>query len=345
MRGTTFAATIFVSLALVPTAQTQQLFDDWPHWAYGYPGQPQPDEMRVVPPCPENAVPRSCGPTGTPLEDDGIKHTLPGTSASFTRVEANNPWGPADWYPGDHPPMPEIVATGRRESGIRPCALCHLPNGQGKMENGHVTELPVAYFLQQLEAFATGQRHSADPRKANTNEMARIAGALSDTEKLLAAEYFSAIPFRSMLRVVETDTVPQVRFTLNRLALPVEDADWVPLGNRIVEVPENPEHTEVMRDPRGSFIAYVPIGSIAKGKELVKGNGDPAVACGTCHGPTMQGIGDIPPIAGRTASYIMRQLWDVKQGTRNSPLMDPVVANLSADDMLNIVAYLATLQP
>jgi len=328
---------------LLQPAFAQELSADWPHWAYGYLGQPTADEMAVVPPCAENAIPRSCGPTGPPLVDDGIKLTLPGTSASFTRVEANDSWAPADWYPGDHPPMPEIVATGRRDAGIRPCALCHLPNGQGKMENGHVTELPVAYFLQQLEAFATGERHSADLRKANTNEMARIASALTDVEKREAAEYFSSIKFRSMLRVVETDTAPQVHFTLNRLALPVAEAAWMPLGQRIIEVPENPEQTEVMRNPRGSFIAYVPIGSVAKGEKLVTGNGDPAVACRTCHGPSLHGIGDIPPIAGRTASYTMRQLWDMKQGTRNSPLMSPVVANLSAEDMLNIVAFLATV--
>jgi hypothetical protein len=101
-------------IALFQPAFAQQLPADWPHWAYGYLGQPTADEMAVVPPCPENAVPRSCGPTGTPLEDDGIKLSLPGTSASFTRVEANYSWGPADWYPGDHPPMPEIVATGMR---------------------------------------------------------------------------------------------------------------------------------------------------------------------------------------------------------------------------------------
>jgi len=331
--------------ALLQPAFAQELSSDWPHWAYGYLGQPTADEMAVVPPCPEDAIPRSCGPTGTPLEDDGIKLTLPGTSASFTRVEANNPWGPADWYPGDHPPMPEIVATGRRDDGIRPCALCHLPNGQGKMENGHVTGLPVNYFLQQLEAFAAGERYSADPRKANTNEMARIAGALTDAEKRQAAEYFGSIKFRSMVRVVESERAPQVRFTLNRLGLPIEDAPFVPLGQRILELPENPEHTEVMRSPRGSFIAYVPVGSVAKGEQLVAAYGNPAVACRTCHGPELTGIGDIPAIGGRTASYIVRQLWDVKQGTRNSPLMDPVVADLSAEDMLNIAAYLATQTP
>jgi cytochrome c553 len=60
----------------------------------------------------------------------------------------------------------------------------------------------------------------------------------------------------------------------------------------------------------------------------------------------MQGLGDIPGIAGRTASYSMRQLWDLKQGTRRSSgIMEPVVQNLTSEDMLNIVAYLATLPP
>jgi cytochrome c553 len=332
-------------IALFQPAFAQQLPADWPHWAYGYLGQPTADEMAVVPPCPENAVPRSCGPTGTPLEDDGIKLSLPGTSASFTRVEANYSWGPADWYPGDHPPMPEIVATGRRDAGIRPCALCHFPNGQGKIENGHVTGLPVGYFLAQLEAFAAGDRYSADPRKANTNEMARIARALTDAEKRQAAEYFGSIRFRSMVRVVEADEAPQVRFSLNRLVMPIHDAADVTLGQRIVEVPEHPELTEVQRNPRGTFVAYVPIGSVAKGEKLVAGNGNPAIACRTCHGPVFRGIADIPPIGGRTTSYLMRQLWDMKQGTRKNPLMDPVLENLSAEDLLNIVAYLATQTP
>jgi cytochrome c553 len=46
--------------------------------------------------------------------------------------------------------------------------------------------------------------------------------------------------------------------------------------------------------------------------------------------------------------YVFRQLNDIKAGTRagtNAELMQPVVANLSQDDMLAIVAYLATLSP
>ena len=117
------------------------------------------------------------------------------------------------------------------------------------------------------------------------------------------------------------------------------------LGQRIIEVPESPEQTEELRNPRGTFIAYVPVGSVAKGEKLVTTGGDKTVPCSTCHGPLLHGYEDVPSIAGRTASYTMRQLWDIKQGTRKSPLMTGVVTNLSADDMLNIVAYLATQTP
>jgi cytochrome c553 len=175
--------------------------------------------------------------------------------------------------------------------------------------------------------------------------MTRIASLMTKEEKRQAAEYYEAIPFRSMVRVVETEMVPQVETLSTQLVIPIEDAPWVPLGNQIVEVPENPNATEALRDPHTTFISYVPIGSVAKGKILVETGGGKTIQCNICHGPGLQGLADVPGIAGRTASYNMRQMWDVKRGTRLSPLMTPVVANLSSEDMLNILAYVATLSP
>ena len=60
------------------------------------------------------------------------------------------------------------------------------------------------------------------------------------------------------------------------------------------------------------------------------------------------GLGEVPGIAGRSPSYMMRQLWDMKIGTRNgvqAALMQPVIANLTVDEMTAIVAYLASLVP
>ena len=57
------------------------------------------------------------------------------------------------------------------------------------------------------------------------------------------------------------------------------------------------------------------------------------------------GVADIPPIAGRSPSYMVRQMWDMQQGTRNSEaaqLMKLVVANLTQEDLVAIAAYVAS---
>jgi len=333
------------AVAGVTRAQTMpQHGPDWPDWAYGYLA-PLAAGDTLAPPCPVTASPTDCRIISAPAPDDGIKRTLPGASASYTRSEAGNGFGPVDWFPDSHPPMPEVVAHGKESAGVRACALCHYPNGQGKMENAHVAGLPAGYILKQLEAFEKGERHNADPRKVNTNEMARMPRQLTDEEKQQIALYFSSLPFRPWVRVVEAEKVPQVR-SAGGLMIPIEGAPPMPLGQRIIEVPEDPQRMEIMRDPRVGFVSYVPVGSVPKGEALVTTGGGKTIQCMLCHGPDLKGIGDIPPIAGRTASYEMRQLWDIKQGTRKSPgAMEPVVANLSAEDMLNIVAYLASLPP
>jgi cytochrome c553 len=118
------------------------------------------------------------------------------------------------------------------------------------------------------------------------------------------------------------------------------------IDGRIIEVPENTERTEVMRDPRSGFIAYVPIGSVKKGAVLATtGGSGRTVACGTCHGADLQGLGPVPGLAGRSPSYLARQLYDMKSGARHgvwSELMTGVVAKMSDEDIVNTVAYVAS---
>jgi cytochrome c553 len=60
------------------------------------------------------------------------------------------------------------------------------------------------------------------------------------------------------------------------------------------------------------------------------------------------GVADVPPIAGRSPSYIVRQLWDMQQGTRNgasAQLMKLVITNLTEDDMVAIAAYVSSRLP
>src|SRR5688500_936576 len=98
-----------------------------------------------------------------------------GSDRAFTVAEITATYNPADWFPGDHPPRPAIVAHGKEATGFRACAICHLPNGQGLMQNAAVAGLPGDYFLRQIAEFANGRRRSADVNKANAFEMAAMA--------------------------------------------------------------------------------------------------------------------------------------------------------------------------
>ena len=148
------------------------------------------------------------------------------------------------------------------------------------------------------------------------------------------------------IKVVETTTVPKTRIA-GGLFIALEGNEQEPLGQRIIEVPENTERSD-LRDPRSGFIAYVPVGSIKKGEVLASTGAGKMTQCAICHGSDLKGSGPIPGIAGRSPSYLARQMYDTKQGARNGPwadLMKPVVAKLSEEDMLNIVAYVSSLAP
>ena len=309
-----------------------------PPWAYGYTSA---GTEPAAPPCPHDAKPLDCARMQTRRPDD-VVHTLPGSEGKFTEYQIHYDYGPADWYPGDHPPMPDIVAHGRPSDKVRACALCHYPNGVGKPENGPAGGLPAAYIIEQLNAFRNGTRRSADPRKANTNEMIQIARHLTAEDMKVVAEYFSANKWRPWVKVVEADSAPRARAGVNGLFIPLPGNETEPLGKRILEVPESPEFTERFRSPRSGFVAYVPVGSVAAGEALVTKGGGKTVQCAICHGADLQGMANVPGIADRPVSYLFRQLYDMKAGTRQSALMKPVVANLSDDDMMAIVAYLAS---
>jgi cytochrome c553 len=225
-----------------------------------------------------------------------------------------------------------------------------MPEGRGRSENGGVAGLPAAYFAEQLHDMAAGLRQSAEPGKANAKQMAAFAKAMTEEEIQAAAKYYAAIPWVQWIKVVETSTVPKTE-SIGGMWVPLEGAaaGQEPLGDRIIEVPANPEHTELMRDPHSGFIAYVPVGAVAEGKAIVTtGGGGKTMACAGCHGATLNGAGDVPGIAGRSASYIARQLYDIQQGARHgamAEMMKPVVAKLDGRDLRDIAAYVASLPP
>jgi cytochrome c553 len=318
-----------------------------PPWAYGFTAPPSPAAPGTAPAAPgapaaggRGAAAAPAAPTDTSLKE------LPGSTQRFTLAQIRDAFGPADWFPGDHPPMPEIVARGKRPD-MRACALCHYPNGKGRPENAGVSGLPVSYFIQTMVDFRNDQRKSADLRKANTNIMIAIAKGMTDDEIKTAAEYFGSMKWTPWIRVVETNTVPRTRIA-GGMFLRLEGNETEPIGQRIIETPEDVERTEVLRDPRSGFIAYVPVGSVKKGEALVTTGAGKTTACAVCHGADLKGLGPVPGLAGRSPSYTVRQLYDMQQGTRTGEwveLMKSVVAKLNNDDLLAIAAYTASRMP
>jgi len=290
-------------------------------------------------------------PPPPPVTDDPKLYHVPGSDQGFTMKQLKDTGNPVDWFPNDHPPMPAIVAH-RRSPGVNPwigsCGLCHYPNGKGRPENAGIAGLPEGYILEQLSDFKNGARKTADPGKKNTATMSGNAAGITDEEAKQAAVYFSSMKMTPWIKVVETETVPKVR-NVGGFFVPIEGSEKEPIGQRILEMPVDPEATEMFRNPRSGWIAYVPLGSVKRGEELVvKGGAGKTVACAACHGEGLKGNGNFPPLAGRSPSYIARQLYDIQHYTRNGPgtqLMRPVVQNLSEDDITMIAAYLASLEP
>jgi cytochrome c553 len=323
-----------------------QAVAEFPSWAYGVTAPPPPSGTAPAAPAPAPAAGGARAGGAAPAPDT-TQHSLPGATQQFTRAQISNQYGPADWYPGDHPQMPEIVAKGKQPQQVAACSLCHMPNGKGRPENAPVAGYPVEYFINTMMDFKNDLRKSSDPRKANTNRMISFAKAMSDEEIRQAATYFGAMPWTQWIRVVEVSTVPKTRIQ-GGMFLRLEGNETEPIGNRIIESPEETERTEVLRDPRSGFVAYAPMGSIKRGQALATSGGNgKTIACATCHGANLEGMGPVPGIGGRSPSYLVRQMHDMQTGARKgtwTELMKPVVEKLTAEDFVSLAAYVSSLR-
>lgn len=281
-----------------------------------------------------------------PAPDDGLLKHVPNSTAAYPLGELRNPFLAPDWHPEDHAPMPDVVQHGRKPD-VLACGYCHRADGPGGPENASLAGLPAAYIVQQMADFKSGARKSAAPQRLPSQAMTALAKAATDADVATAAAYFSALKPKALIRVIETNTVPK-SYVAGWLLAAVNTGETEPIGRRIIEVAEDLEQFE-HRDTHSRFIAYVPVGSLQQGQVIVDtGRGDKTIQCRTCHGPDLRGLGVVPRIAGRSPSYIFRQLYDFKQGQRaslGSALMKQTVAKLTEDDMLSLSAYLANLPP
>ena len=322
---------------------------DMPLWAYGITTLPQPGDT---------AKPQGWGRQFNPAidHDEQLKPVLhvPGSSRTYARIDLDDWANAVDWFPDEHAPMPDVVQHGSASLGEkkRACAFCHRVSGGGRPENAPVAGLSVEYFLRQLEDFRSGRRHSTDPRKPNVPTMIAIAQAISPAEARAAAEYYAAQSGAPRIRIVESDRAPPLQLHGN-LFVATGNERTEPLTDRIAEVLDG-DHEQFNDDPHVGYMAYVPLGSIERGRALVAAGSSgaqtaaapAAQSCTACHGADFHGLGPALPLAGRSPSYLVRQLYDFKTGARDgslAPLMKPVASRLNTQQMTDIAAYIASL--
>ncbi len=312
---------------------------------FGVDGNAQPPRAQPPFEVPSWAFPLPAPAAAQPVDSITLHH-VPHASAAFTEAQARDQFAIIDWHPQTHDSPPSIVAHGRRPAVIA-CGYCHLPDGEGRPENATLAGLPAAYIEQQMSDFKSRGRRPAWSGPYRPSDLMRtIADSVTAAEVAEAARYFSRLRPRRRTRVIEAATIPRVSPGLG-LYLPALGHETEPLGKRLIELSLDPARHE-LRDADAPYAAYVPPGSIARGHALATGARDGSKPCISCHGARLDGVGLIPPLAGRSPSYLLRQLLAFKAGTRatltGAPMRD-VVATLDLSDMISAAAYIGSLTP
>jgi cytochrome c553 len=289
--------------------------------------------------------PNSLLKNAPPVKHDDVEPLeIPDSTEKFTAARINDPFNAPDWRPASHGPMPDIVAKGRKP-GVMACAYCHTPTGQGRPENSSLAGLPESYIKQQLLDYRSGKRKAVGPEQyLPIQNMVKLAKLLTDQEIDDSARYFSQQKLRRRVYVIESLRIPRA-----------ERAAWIwqeyggteDLEGRMLEVTQDLTRHE-RRDDRLEYLAYVPPGAINRGKRLALGGEGKTLPCTQCHLANLKGTDVIPPIAGRSPTYLLRQMLAFRNGLRaneTSAQMDPVVGKLTLEEMVDIVAYVSSLYP
>jgi cytochrome c553 len=275
-----------------------------------------------------------------------IRLHLPDSQVSYTEAQLFDQFAVPDWHPGSHPPLPAVVAHGVKPE-VYACAYCHLANGRGRPENASLAGLPKEYMQQQLADFKSGARRIAwQHPNPPSDAMIQVASHVSGPDAASALAYFSALTLTQRSRVIEGDSVPAFKAS-GWTYLPLPGGHRGSLGERLIEIAPDALR-DARRDDEMQYDAYVPVGSIERGRSIATGAIAGVTACVSCHGPALRGMAIFPPIAGRSASYLLRQLYAFKNGTRHSATdltMAPVVAPLNPTDMIAVSAFAASLTP
>jgi len=301
---------------------------------------PHQAEKKVLDPSVAWAFPGEGAATPEPAAST-VQH-LPDTDASFTQGQIDNLFHAVDWRPAEHPSAPAAVTTGKQPDAMA-CGYCHLMNGAGRPENAALAGIPADYIVRQVTELRAGDRISPSADWSPAALMRQTAHGVTDADLNAAATYFAALPFASHARVIEAAQAPKA--TAADFVYRFDDtAPPEPVGARILEGPTDWSRF-ALRDPGTAYVAYVPPGSLARGRALAKRGDSQARPCVSCHGPSLAGTSTAPPIAGRSPTYIFRQLYAFKTEARNGTLAEPmksVVGQLSTADMIALSAYVGS---
>jgi len=272
-------------------------------------------------------------------------YRVPGSPLSFS-ADVLNDHAP-DWFPNEHPPAPIVVAEGRKP-GPEACSNCHNYNGAGYIGIPDLAGLPASYIVEQIHEFRSGRRRSTQPDRPSVQVMTQMAEQVIDQDLSAAATYYAALQRPHWYRVLETTTVPKTvpnHYGWRDLD-PRGGAE--PIRGRIIELPEDAHRMLWMSDPHVGVVVYAPPGSVARGAVVAHSGGGAGQPCTSCHGAGLKGLGEAPPLAGRSAAYLARELWDIKSGARSGPaaaLMQGPAKGLSAEQVRDVAAYLSSLNP
>jgi cytochrome c553 len=313
---------LFLTALLAISIYAQSLYDKPLGWAY-----PQPDPTPAVQPTAE-------------------KKTLPGSTKSMTQAQIDDSFAPPDWFPSEHAPLPSVVASGVQAQA---CGSCHLMSGMGHPESATIAGQPRDYMIRQMRDFKANLRKDPAGYEPSVRAMRMniIAAGLPEEKMIEAIDFYANMKPEVWYKVVEADTVPKSWVNASRMRLPLPAGGTEPLGNRIVTLPQDAERTE-RRDPHAGFIAYVPKGFLRRGEALSKGGDGKTIACATCHGEGLKGLGDVPRLVNIHPMYIVRQLHNMQNGgypTTAAAQMKKVVEKLTDEDIMALAAYCGSLQP
>ena len=150
--------------------------------------------------------------------------------------------------------------------------ICHRADGPGGPENSDLAGLPKSYIIRQMADYRSGARGTSVAGRTPTTLMLGLSNILPTPKWKLRPPTFR--PCRRASASRWSRAIPRPRPMWRACCGPRRKAASANRsGPRVVEVPDDLIRFE-SRDPRSTFTAYVPPGSLARGEALVM-HGEP----------------------------------------------------------------------